>query len=79
MVAFTPVVHPPTVASRDIRGLVSLRNALGDRFVRGVIVYTGQEIIPMGDRLLALPVGTLFAGLTLKFSYLAGKSLPMTQ
>jgi predicted AAA+ superfamily ATPase len=50
------------VASRDIRGLVSLRDALGASFVRGVIVYTGQEVVPMGDRLFALPVGTLFAG-----------------
>ncbi|MDR2850548.1 MAG: DUF4143 domain-containing protein [Desulfovibrio sp.] len=48
------------VASHDSKGLAALRDALGDRFVRGVIVYTGQEVIPMGDRIVAVPVGMMF-------------------
>jgi hypothetical protein len=51
-----------SVALHDIKGLVSLRNALGDHFVRGVIVYTGQEVIPMGDRIFAIPISMIFAG-----------------
>uniref|UniRef100_I2Q4F0 Putative ATPase (AAA+ superfamily) n=1 Tax=Desulfovibrio sp. U5L TaxID=596152 RepID=I2Q4F0_9BACT len=51
-----------SVALHDIKGLASLRNALGDHFVRGVIVYTGQEVIPMGDRIFAIPIGMMFAG-----------------
>lgn len=51
-----------SVASHDIKGLASLRDALGDHFIRGVIVYTGQEVMPMGDRIFAVPVGMLFAG-----------------
>jgi len=50
------------VASHDIKGPASLRDALGDRFVRGVIVYTGQEVVPMGDRIFAVPLGMLFSG-----------------
>ena len=50
------------VASHDIKGLASLRDALGDHFVRGVVVYTGQEVMPMGDRIFAVPVGMMFAG-----------------
>lgn len=46
----------------DIKGLASLRDALGDHFVRGVVVYTGQEVIPMSDRIFAVPVGMMFAG-----------------
>ena len=51
-----------SVALHDIKGLVSLRNALGDHFVRGVIVYTGQEVIPMGDRIFAIPISMIFSG-----------------
>ncbi|MDR0238926.1 MAG: ATP-binding protein, partial [Deltaproteobacteria bacterium] len=51
-----------SVAGHDIRGLASLRDALGDRFVRGMIVYTGQELIPVGDRIFAVPIGMMFAG-----------------
>jgi len=51
-----------SVALHDIKGLASLRNALGDHFVRGVIVYTGQEVIPMGDRIFAIPISMIFAG-----------------
>jgi predicted AAA+ superfamily ATPase len=50
------------VALHDIKGLASLRDALGDRFVRGVVMYTGQEVLPMGDKILAVPIGMMFAG-----------------
>ncbi len=61
-VAAVEVKLAASVASHDIKGLASLRNALGDHFVRGVIVYNGQEVIPMGDRIFAIPIGMLFAG-----------------
>lgn len=61
-VAAVEVKLAASVASHDIKGLASLRDALGDRFVRGVVVYTGQEAIPMGDRILAVPIGMVFAG-----------------
>jgi predicted AAA+ superfamily ATPase len=48
------------VAHHDIKELASLRDALGDQFVRGVVVYSGQEVIPMGDRIFAVPVGMMF-------------------
>jgi hypothetical protein len=51
-----------SVALHDIKGLASLRNALGDHFVRGVVVYTGQEVIPIGDRIFAIPISMIFAG-----------------
>lgn len=61
-VAAVEVKLAASVASHDIKGLASLRDALGDRFVRGVVVYTGQEVIPMGDRIFAVPIGMMFAG-----------------
>lgn len=60
-VAAVEVKLSASVSSHDIKGLASLRDALGDHFVRGVVVYTGQEVIPMGDRIFAVPVG-MFAG-----------------
>jgi len=61
-VAAVEVKLSASVASHDIKGLASLRDALGDHFVRGVILYTGQEVMPMGDRIFAVPVGMMFAG-----------------
>lgn len=61
-VAAVEVKLAASVASHDIKGLAALRDALGDHFVRGVVVYTGQEVMPMGDRIFAVPVGMMFAG-----------------
>jgi predicted AAA+ superfamily ATPase len=61
-VAAVEVKLAASVAPHDIKGLASLRDALGDRFVRGVVVYTGQEVMPVGDRILAVPIGMMFAG-----------------
>jgi uncharacterized protein len=43
-------------------GLQRLRDEAGDRFVRGVLLYTGETAIPFGDRLWALPISSLWAG-----------------
>ena len=58
-VAAVEVKLAASVASHDIKGLASLRDALGDHFVRGVIMYTGQDIMPLGDRIYAIPVGVM--------------------
>ncbi len=41
---------------RDFSGLKTLQEHLGKRFVRGVLVHTGREVIPFGERLHAVPV-----------------------
>jgi predicted AAA+ superfamily ATPase len=51
-----------TVGRGDWRALAKLRDALGDRFRAGVIVYAGEQTIPLGDRLRAMPVSGLWAG-----------------
>lgn len=50
-----------TASTRDARHLAFLRDRLGDRFVRGVIVYCGNVSVPLGDRLHAVPIGALWA------------------
>jgi hypothetical protein len=47
--------------ARDIRALRWLREKLGKDFVNGVLLYTGDEVLPFGDRLTALPVSALWA------------------
>jgi len=60
-VAAVEVKLGASVALNDIKGLAALRDALGDRFVRGVVAYTGQELIPMGDKIFAMPMGMMFS------------------
>lgn len=45
-----------TVAASDFAGLKTLREAVGPRFVHGVVVHTGPEAIPFGPGLWALPI-----------------------
>ena len=50
-----------SVGRRDFRGLKALTAVAGDRFVRGVVLYTGAAVVPFGARLHALPVAQLWA------------------
>ena len=49
-----------TLGGRDWNGLKALAEAAGKRFHRGVILYTGSEVVPFGARLHALPVAALW-------------------
>ncbi|MFN2322237.1 MAG: ATP-binding protein [Trueperaceae bacterium] len=44
-----------------VRHLAALRDALGDRFARGVVLHAGPTVLPLGDRLWALPISALWA------------------
>ncbi len=50
-----------TTGASDVRHLISLREALGDRFASGVIFHTGERIQRLGDRIWSLPVSALWA------------------
>ena len=49
-----------SVRQADLRGLKRLANIAGDRFKLGVILYDGTETLPLGDRLWAAPISTLW-------------------
>ena len=49
-----------TVTAADFRGLRKLREAVGQRFVRGVVLYDGETSASFGDRLHAVPLRTLW-------------------
>ena len=43
------------------RHLAWLRDELGDRFVGGVVLHTGPMAFPLGERIAAAPISTLWA------------------
>lgn len=49
-----------TVRSEDLAGLRHLADLLGDRFVAGYVLYTGQQTLPYGDKLRAVPIDALW-------------------
>lgn len=49
-----------TVRTEDLSGLRNLANLLGDRFVAGFVLYTGQQTLPFGEKIRALPVDALW-------------------
>lgn len=50
-----------SLARADTESLVKLRDATGSEFVSGVVIYTGEQTLPLGDRLWAIPVSGLWA------------------
>jgi len=50
-----------TLGTADIRGLLAMAGATGKRWVRGVVIYTGTEVIPFGANLHGIPVSHLWA------------------
>jgi predicted AAA+ superfamily ATPase len=46
----------------DFNGLKLLKEAVGNNFKLGVVVYTGNELVPFGEDFWAVPVCFLFEG-----------------
>ena len=49
-----------TVRPDDFSGLRALARVCGDRFVSGVVLYDGKDVVPFGDRLAAAPISGLW-------------------
>ena len=60
-VAAVEVKAGETVASSDFAVLRALREQLGRRFRAGVVVYSGEKIVPFGDKLWLVPLPVLWA------------------
>lgn len=50
-----------TVRGEDLAGLRNLANHAGERFVAGYVLYTGQQTLPFGDKLRAIPLEALWS------------------
>ncbi len=49
-----------TVKESALRGLKKLAGLAGDSFKMGILLYDGDEIMPVGDRIWAAPLSTLW-------------------
>lgn len=49
-----------TVRPPDFSGLTQARERLGERFRCGVVLYSGEQTLPFGDRLWAVPLAALW-------------------
>ena len=45
---------------KDFAGIKALRDMLGDRFHCGILLYTGTEVQPFGDRVYCAPVSAIW-------------------
>jgi hypothetical protein len=59
-VACVEVKAGERVSERDLRGLRKLRDALGERFLGGVVLHLGRHSFTKEDRLHAVPVDRLW-------------------
>lgn len=49
-----------TVKQSDLRGLKKLASLAGDQFKMGILLYDGDETMPLGDHIWAAPLATLW-------------------
>jgi hypothetical protein len=49
-----------TLDKKDVRGLDDLAETTGKRFHRGILLYTGTEVIPFTRKVHALPISALW-------------------
>lgn len=49
------------VGKTDFAGLESLAEEAGKKFIRGVLLYFGEHVLPFGDKLAAVPITELWA------------------
>jgi predicted AAA+ superfamily ATPase len=60
-IAAIEVKSRATVRAGDWKWVARLRDQRKHRFVAGVVLYTGAQTIPLGDRLWAVPLSALWA------------------
>jgi len=49
-----------TATAKDLKGLMMLRDTMGEYFTCGVLFYSGSHPVPFGDRLFVLPLPALY-------------------
>jgi len=50
-----------TLSGNDLRGLHAFATTAGKQWVRGVVLYTGTEVIPFSANLHGVPLGRLWS------------------
>jgi len=60
-VAGVEVKASASAATSDFAALQTLRDQLGKKFITGVALYTGDQVVPFGDTLWLVPLPALWA------------------
>lgn len=50
-----------SLTSKDIEGIKSFRETAGNRFIRGIVLYTGREVVPFEQNIHAVPISALWS------------------
>lgn len=50
-----------TVTASDFKGLKKLKESCAEQFVAGVVFYDGENILPFGEKLFAVPISLLIS------------------
>lgn len=51
-----------SLGTRDLRGLRYLEREHSEAFVRGVVLYGGNEVVPFSERIAGVPISALWTG-----------------
>lgn len=49
-----------TVMGSDFNGIKKFQTIIGEKFARGIVLYDGEEVVPFGEKLLAIPISALW-------------------
>jgi predicted AAA+ superfamily ATPase len=49
-----------SVGGRDVSGIRLFSEVAGDKFVRGLVLYTGRDVVPFAHNIHAVPAGALW-------------------
>jgi predicted AAA+ superfamily ATPase len=49
-----------SIQSQHLHGLHNLSQTAGDQFKMGILLYDGKETIPLGEKIWAAPISTLW-------------------
>ena len=50
-----------TITSEDWKGLDILGEEMGDKMIRGIILYPGSEVVALRHNRIAIPLSTLWS------------------
>ena len=49
------------VSVKDFNSIRSFSAAIGASFCREIVIYTGDHLVPFGERMLAIPIQALWS------------------
>ncbi len=55
------IKYADTVSAKHFKGLHHLKENIAERFLKGIVLYTGARAVPFADDLLALPVSAIWS------------------